>query len=184
MHLTYEYYRDDWNERRKRSLLLGALRRPRYRRAFEPGCGFGNLTNALAQRCDALLASDHDALGVARARELLAPHHNVQLCTMHVPQEWPQGRFDLIVLGELLYRLSRAEIRQVAQCALQSLDVHGEVVACHWRHAAPATGISGDELHAELHGALPLQLALRHQEPDFILETWSRDDAATLAPAA
>ena len=150
--------------------------------AFEPGCAFGNLAGALAPRCDHVVAADRDALAVARARDLLAPLDNVHLSTMRVPHEWPQGRFDLIVLGELLYYLSRAEIRQVARRALQSLEPNGEVVACHWRYAVPETGISGDEVHAELHGALPLQFALRHQEPDFILESWSRDAADVLLP--
>ncbi|MFE7421819.1 hypothetical protein [Rhodococcus sp. NPDC057529] len=43
---------DRWYEQRKYALTLAALPRPRYRRAFEPGCSIGILTAALAHRCD------------------------------------------------------------------------------------------------------------------------------------
>ena len=46
--------REGWYERRKRSLTLALLPRPRYRNAFEPGCANGELTAELATRCDAL----------------------------------------------------------------------------------------------------------------------------------
>lgn len=181
MRQTYEHYRDDWNERRKRLLLLGALRRPHYQRAFEPGCAFGNLSALLAPRCGQLIATDHDGLAVARARELLAHLDNVYVCTMRVPRQWPGGRFDLIVLGELLNYLPREEVRCVADQALRALEPNGEIVACHWRHRTPETGLGGDEVHAELHAALPLQHCLRHQEADFILETWSLERSTAKA---
>jgi len=184
MHRTYEYCRDDWTERRKRLLLLSALRRPHYRRAFEAGCAFGHLTQSLAQRCDEVIAADADEAALAQARALLAPQVNVYLSTMHVPQVWPLGHFDLIVLGEFIYHLSRAQIRQLALRAQQSLDPNGEIVACHSRLTIPGTGLSGDEAHAELHTALPLQYALRHQEADFILETWSRESPVALSVCA
>ncbi len=47
--------REGWYERRKRSLTLALLPRPRYRNAFEPGCANGELTrragDAAATRC-------------------------------------------------------------------------------------------------------------------------------------
>jgi len=179
MRPTYEHYRDAWHERRKRQLLLSALRRPHYQRAFEPDCAFGHLTGALAQRCEHVVATDRDEQAVAQARLDLLQMSNVHLSTMRVPEQWPHGRFDLIVLGEFLYYLPRDEIRAVARRALQSLQPNGELVACHWRNPLPETGMGGDEVHAELHAALPLQFALRHQEPDFILESWSRNESAS-----
>jgi len=94
---------------------------------------------------------------------------------MHVPQRWPSAQFDLIVLGDFLYYLPLADIRRVAALALHSLAARGEIIACHWRHAVQETGVGGDEVHFELSKVLPLQRALRHQEPDFILESWSRN---------
>lgn len=184
MRLSYEQCRDDWFERRKRLLLLSALRRPRYQRVFEVGCAYGILTAALAPRCEQLIATDHDRHALVHARAMLAAQSNVCLSTMRVPDEWPQGRFGLIVLGEFLYYLPRTEIRRVARRALLSLDAGGEIVACHWRHAVPETGISGDEVHAELHAALPLDFGLRHQEAEFILESWSSESEFACEHAA
>jgi SAM-dependent methyltransferase len=184
MRMTFEHYRDDWFERRKRLLLMGALRRPHYQRAFEPGCGFGNLTADLAQRCDNIAATDFDQATIARAWRFLAHRHNVHLSTMYVPRRWPSGRFDLIVLGDFLYYLPLEDIRRVAVLALQSLLPRGEIIACHWRHAVTETGVSGDEVHAELSKVLPLQFGLRHQEPDFILESWARDAEDEIASQA
>lgn len=45
------HLRDGWYERRKRSLTLALLPRPRYRNAFEPGCANGELAAGLATRC-------------------------------------------------------------------------------------------------------------------------------------
>ena len=184
MRPTHDFYRDDWCERRKRQLLLSALRRPRYQRAFEAGCAYGNLTVLLAPRCEQLVAADHDELALARAREALTACDNVYLSTMQVPAEWPLGRFGLIVLGEFLYYLPPEQIRQVARSALQSLEPGGEIVACHRRQPVPETGISGDEVHAQLHAALPLAFGLRHQEADFILESWLRENAFAREHAA
>ena len=58
-------FRSRWYEQRKRDVTLAALTRPRYRRAFEPGCSIGVLTAALADRCDEVVAADVDERAVA-----------------------------------------------------------------------------------------------------------------------
>ena len=45
-------------ELRKRALLLAALPRAAFRRAFEPGCAIGLLTEELARRCGQVVAWD------------------------------------------------------------------------------------------------------------------------------
>ena len=44
--------RQRWYEERKRALLLASLPQRRYRHAYEPGCGNGELTAELARRCE------------------------------------------------------------------------------------------------------------------------------------
>src|SRR4029079_3586148 len=61
-------FEDRWYEQRKRELTLAALPRPRFRRALEPGCSIGVLTEQLAGRCDELVALDPVPEAVARAR--------------------------------------------------------------------------------------------------------------------
>jgi hypothetical protein len=47
-----------WYERRKRATVLAALPDEHYDSAVEPACGTGVLTEALAERCDRLVAFD------------------------------------------------------------------------------------------------------------------------------
>ena len=51
-----------WYERRKRDLLLAALPRERYAHGFEPGCGNGETTQRLLQRCERLCAVDFSGI--------------------------------------------------------------------------------------------------------------------------
>ena len=60
--------RGAWYEQRKRAILLASLGEPRYRNAFEPGCGNGEMSVALAGRCDCLLACDGAASALDAAR--------------------------------------------------------------------------------------------------------------------
>jgi SAM-dependent methyltransferase len=80
-----------WYERRKRALLLACLPRPRYRRAYEPGCGNGALTAALAARCDRLLASDASTAGVRLTRERVGSMGWVAVRHELLPAEWPRA---------------------------------------------------------------------------------------------
>jgi SAM-dependent methyltransferase len=79
-------FRSRWYERRKRLLTMAMLPRERYRRAFEPGCGNGELSAQLADRCDSLLAADlnETAVHLAALRVAAMPHVLVE-CRMTGP---------------------------------------------------------------------------------------------------
>jgi hypothetical protein len=49
------------------------------------------------------------------------------------PAGWPEGRFDLIVLSEVLYFLAHRDIAAVATHALAALDTDGVVLSVNWR---------------------------------------------------
>src|SRR5256885_1162621 len=68
-----------WYERRKRDLLLAALPRERYAHGFEPGCGNGETTQRLLQRCERLCAVDFSARAVDLCRERMAPQDRARL---------------------------------------------------------------------------------------------------------
>lgn len=65
-------------ERRKYALTLAALPRAHYRRAFEPGCANGALSELLAERCDELFCCDLVEATVERARQRLRPFAHVR----------------------------------------------------------------------------------------------------------
>jgi SAM-dependent methyltransferase len=128
-----------WYEQRKRDLTLACLPARAYRSGFEPGCANGELSAALAPRCAQLLAADFSAAAVAAARRRLQEFPHVQVAQLRMPDQWPQQRFDLIVISEWAYYLNAAQLAQLVEAALASLTPHGALLACHWRRMDPGT---------------------------------------------
>ena len=102
-------FEDRWYEKRKYALTLAALPRPRYRRGFEAGCSNGVLTEQLAARCDQLVACDVAASAVNSARSRLAGG-DVDVIQGGIPNQWPEGPFDLIILSEVGYYLDQRDM--------------------------------------------------------------------------
>src|SRR5690349_8939410 len=94
MRALFERDDDPWSyktsdyEAAKRRVLLDSLPAPRYTNAYEPGCAIGELTAALAPRCDRLLASDALERPVALARERVAPFSHVTVEQLLTPDQW------------------------------------------------------------------------------------------------
>ncbi|MFK3971860.1 SAM-dependent methyltransferase [Pseudomonas sp. NPDC087358] len=163
-----------WYEQRKRDLTLAALPRQRYARVFEPGCANGELSLRLAQRCDALLCMDMSARAVELAGQRLQAFAGAQVLQGCLPGDWPEGRFDLIVISEWAYYLTPELFTQVVERLDASLTAQGSVLACHWRHPIDGCPMDARQAHALLDEHLPMQRTLRHEETDFVLEMWSK----------
>jgi len=168
--------RHRWYEARKRALLLAALPQERYRSGYEPGCGIGELTLALSQRCDHLLASDFSAHAVDIARKRTGGLANVHVAHHVLPADWPReaGRFDLIVLSEVGYFLDRNDMHLLAACCQDTLEADGTVVACDWRPDFAQRRLPTQEVHGAL-ASLGLARLAFHEEDDFVLQVWTRD---------
>jgi SAM-dependent methyltransferase len=166
--------RTRWYEARKRSVLLAALPHARYASAYEPGCGAGELTAELAARCDTLLASDFSPRALASARSRTAALSNVTVASHALPQDWPAGPFDLIVLSELGYFLDGEAMATLARQCVSSLGDDGVLVACDWRPDFDARVSSTDAVHATL-AQTGLARTVHHVEDDFLLDVWCRD---------
>lgn len=167
--------RDRWYERRKRALTLAALPDERYSNAYEPGCANGELTLALAARCDALLATDlnADAVGLARRKVLHLPHVRVE--RRATPEEWPDAAFDLIVVSEMAYYLDDTQLGQLADKLSGTLEPGGTVIACHWRRPIAGWPHSGEVVHAQLRATLALSSISHYSDDDMVLDVWSSD---------
>ncbi|MFM0734429.1 class I SAM-dependent methyltransferase [Paraburkholderia sediminicola] len=169
--------REGWYERRKRSLTLALLPRPRYLNAFEPGCAIGELTAELATRCDALLAADLHETAVRLARERVADMPQVRVEQRTVPHEWPTeaGPFDLIVISEFAYYLDAADLETLAARIAASLTPDGTLLACHWRRPFAEALESADTAHALFDARCGLSRLAHHDEADLLIDVWSRD---------
>ncbi|MCS0603517.1 nodulation S family protein [Streptomyces sp. LP11] len=163
-----------WYERRKYDLTVAALPQPRYRRAFEPGCSVGELTRRLAVRCDAVFACDRVGSAVATARHRTRDLPHVEVRRMVLPEEWPTGSFDLIVLSELLYYLDDATFDRFVRRTVASLEPGGTLVTVHWDHPVPEHLTTGSGIADLLAARLELDLLADHREEDFVLQVHRR----------
>lgn len=166
-----------WYEQRKYAATLAALRRRRYRSAFEPGCSVGVLTAQLAHRCERLLAVDGSEKAVQIARDRLAARPNVTVRQWSLPS-WPEQSFDLIVLSEVGYYLSADELSAMTAAAVSTLEPGGDLACVHWRHPVAGHRLSGDAVQACVAAHPNLDLVVRHEEEDFLLEVFARTPPA------
>jgi SAM-dependent methyltransferase len=176
--------RQRWYEHRKRNVVLACLPDQRYRRAFEPACGNGELTAALAQRAEHLTASDMSPEAVRLTRQRLLREHasdasRVTLECQRMPDEWPEdASFDLIVISEMLYYLRQPELLRLRQRCIDSLAPGGALLLCHWRRPFNDRLIDTDEAHALFDEPRALHHLARHAEDDFLLDVWSNNAAS------
>jgi len=173
-----------WYERRKHALTVACLSRERYNSAFEPGCSLGALTALLAPRCRSLLATDRVAAAVTAASDRLAGQAGVRVTQLAVPYQWPDQRFDLVVLSEIGYYLDPADLAVLITAAVGSLEPGGELVAVHWRHAVGEHAMDGDAVHDQIRAHPELQRITDHREDDFALEVFVRVPPAPVSVAA
>lgn len=161
-----------WYETRKYSVIMACLPESRYRRAFEPGCSIGVLTTHLAERCDSVLSIDISEKAVRLARGVLPEHVSVR--TLAIPEYWPEGSFDLVVLSDVCHYFDPAGLRDVFSRSRESLIPGGTLIAAHWRHHVPDYPSDGDAVHAELAKTSGLARTVEHLEDDFRLEVYIR----------
>lgn len=169
-----------WYETRKRALLMAALPVARARRALELGCATGLVTAELATRADAVVAIDGSAEALRRAARRVSDPR-VEFVHGVLPRDWPAGPFDLIVLSEIAYYLSDADQDRALAEMDAGLTADGALVACHWRHPIAGAPSDGDTVHARIARHAGFARAARYEEPDVVLEVFTRPGASSVA---
>ncbi len=174
----YEAAPDPWGfetspyERRKYERTLSALapRRRSYLRALEVGCSIGVFTAMLAPLCEELLAVDVSEKAVAVAKERLKnfPHVRVQRLTL--PEETPQGPFDLVVASEVLYYWPEDVMLAALRRFEEVLTPGGVLLAVHWRKETKTYPLQGDEVHELLLRHTRLTNTTTAVEPEYRLD--------------
>lgn len=169
---------DPWDvdssyERRKRALTLAALPREHYASALEVGCSVGALAVDLATRCDLLLAIDSSPTAVDLARRRTAGIAGLEVRRARVPDEWPEGRHDLVSVSEVGYFLSPRGLEELVRLCLDSLTDDGHLLLCHWRHQPVGWPLAGPAVH-DAFVATGAPVLVEHHEPDFLLHVLGR----------
>jgi trans-aconitate methyltransferase len=137
-----------WYEQRKLSVLLAALPSSRYRTAWEPGCGPGITTAALAARCDHLTATDSSQVAVDLAQKRCPGSAHVEILQSALPAVPVMAPVELVVAAEFLYY-----VRDLggALDALWSVCAPGSHVAfLHWAFRPDDAYRSGPDMHAQI----------------------------------
>ena len=163
-----------WHNRRKYAVTMASLPRERYRRAYEPGCSIGLLTRMLAGRCDEVLADDCVDEAVETARDQVREFPQVRVETAMLPADLPDGTFDLIVIGDLLYYLSGGDLEALLDGLVQRLEPGGDIVAVHFRDQQTGGNYDGSQVHAALAARPGLERRVHHEDEWFLLDVLRR----------
>lgn len=167
-----------WYERRKRDILVASLPRERHRRVLELGCGTGALTADLARRADEVVAVDVSAHALEASRQRLTGMPGVHLVHADARDDWPTGTFDAVILSEVGYYWTEAELDRVLDRIDACSTDDGILVACHWRHPIPNAAQSGDAVHRRLVRRRLSRPLVHHIEEDFVLDVFARSPHA------
>ncbi|GGG20208.1 methyltransferase [Rhodococcoides trifolii] len=161
-----------WYERRKYDLTMAMLPEERYRRAFEPGCSIGVLTERIAARCDSVLSTDIAAAALerARARNLA----NVTFEQSSLRDGRPDETFDLVVLSEMAYYFTEAELPSIATTVRDALEIGGTLIAVHWRHHVDDYPTDAQQVHEVLRATDGLRLDAQYSDADILADVMQR----------
>lgn len=178
----YRQRPDPWNyldssyELRKRAVTLASLPADHYDYAIEAGCSIGVLTADLAARCSRVLGLDASEVALEMARHRLSGEKNVELLRADLPKDWPytvRGHPDLVVVSEIGYFLTDAELRVLLGRIESTLRPGGHMLLCHWLQPVQGWELDGEAVH-DAAAALGWRRLVTHRESDFLLEVFER----------
>lgn len=148
----YKESNDPWNfsgssyEKEKYQHTINALGARHFENALEIGCSIGILTEMLAPQCSFLLAIDISEKPIALAQERLKAQQGVQFGVMDIPLDFPEGKYDLIMLSEVAYYLSKEDFELTKELIYDSLNDGGTLCLVNWRPQIDGCVFNGDEV--------------------------------------
>ncbi len=134
-------------ERQKYDVTLASLPGPRYQNALEIGCSIGVLTSRLAQRTHHLLAVDVSDRALEQARQRCAQFPHVSFQKLQVPQQMPEGTFDLVVVSEVAYYWRQADLELAADRIAAQQQPGAHLILVHLTEPVRDYPLTGDAVH-------------------------------------
>ena len=177
---------DPWNfeeseyEKAKYAATMRLIPNDIYANCFEIGCANGMLTMLLQQRCQKLLAVDASRIAVGNATKRTAKCANVSVQEMEIPKDFPDDRFDLILLSEVGYFLNKADLELARDKMIDALMPDGHLILVHWTPVVAEFPLTGDEVHTlflERSGEdpnQPLTHLINRTEPQYRMDLFAK----------
>ena len=117
---------------------------------------------------------------VVRCQARVAGARNVTVEQGRLPDDWPAGPFDLVVLSEVAYYLDGADVDASLDRCVASLAPGGHLVSVHWSQVADDFRTPGHEVHRRIGVRPELVAVASYEDKDFRLDV--RAAAVTPAP--
>lgn len=162
-----------WYEQRKLAVLLAALPREHYRSVWEPGCGPGVTSRALACRTDELHATDCSIVALGHAERRCRDLPNVRFEQLELPAAPARSPVELVVVAEFLYYV--ADLEAGLETLWSQLEPRGQIAFLHWRHRPHDAFRSGEEMHEDVRDFAERRESLQvvgYIEPDFRIDVF------------
>ncbi len=160
----------------KYAATLAALPSENYASAFEIGCSIGVLTEQLAERCGKLLAVDVSEKALEQAARRCENLPNVCLKILNISEEFPGEKFDLILISEVGYYLSKTDWQELMRKIPGHLSKNGQVGLIHWTPFVEDYPQTGDQIHDSF--AIFAERKFRHlesiSEKKYRLDIWEK----------
>jgi len=176
----YQKEIDPWNfeqseyERKKYETTIDYLPRRTYQNALEIGCSIGVLSEMLAGRCDTLLSIDISSTALTAAKKRLKDNPSVTFEQRGIPENFPAGNYDLIVMSEVGYYLSTADLMKAKARILETMQAGANLILVHWTHYVTDYPLTGDQVHEIFHADSMLQHKSATRTADYRLDVFEK----------
>ena len=176
-------YRDDpdpWRyrcsayERAKYAATLAACGPGPFDDAVELGGSIGVFSAQLAPRCRRLTTIDYSPTAVRRARAALAPHRQARALLGAIPDDLPDGTFDLVVASEILYYLDAGALARTLDVLETQTTPGARLVCVHWRPPGPERPLTAAQVHDEMRRQPWLRWLTSRCRPEYLLDVLER----------
>jgi SAM-dependent methyltransferase len=118
-----------------------------YPKGFEIGCSNGILTQLIAPKCGSLCAVDASTIAVENAKKRLKNYAHVKIEKMEIPKDFPDEKFDLVLLSEVGYFLIKEDLIVTRERITNSLLPGGYLLLVHWTPVVDEFPLTGDQVH-------------------------------------
>ena len=143
-------YRSSAYEQAKYAATLAACGPGPFDNALELGGSIGVFSARLAPRCRRLTTIDYSPTAIRRARAALGAHRQARVLLGAIPDDLPEGSFDLVVASETLYYLDAAALAQTLGVLEDRMVPGSRLVCVHWRPPGPERPLTAARVHDEV----------------------------------